>query len=478
MKAILLMFDSLNRHFLPPYGGPDWIHAPNFRRLAERSARFERAYIGSAPCMPARRELHTARPEFLHRPWGPLEPFDDSMPEKLKKAGTYTHLVTDHYHYWEDLGANYHNRFNTYEFFRGLEGDPWIGQVAEPGIPANANGKGRRQDWVNRPFIADEAQHPLARTIGAGCDFLRRNAGQDNWFLNIECFCPHEPYFVPQRYRDLYPHDYRGPLFDWPPYQAVNESPDLVAHGRYQYAAALSMADAYLGNVLDLMDELDLWKDTLLIVNTDHGFMLGEHDCWAKNWQPWYEELSHVPLFIWDPRCRAAGVTRQSFVQTIDLPVTLLDYFGVAAGKDMLGQSLRDTIATDAPARAAGLFGNFGRHVNVTDGRYVYMRGPVTSEAFAYTLAPERLRIQPAHGPQLVLAPPFNFTKGFPVLRIPQPGAKELPTLLFDLATDPKQERPLNAVALEQKMIALLMEQMRACDAPAEQYARLGLPSA
>ena len=61
MKAIMLMFDSLNRHFLPSYGCPasKGIKTPNFDRLAERTVRFERSYAGSLPCMPARRELHT-----------------------------------------------------------------------------------------------------------------------------------------------------------------------------------------------------------------------------------------------------------------------------------------------------------------------------------------------------------------------------------------------------------------------------------
>ena len=77
MKAIMVMFDSLNRHMLPSYGC-EWIHAPNFERLAERSITFDNCYVGSMPCMPARRELHTGRYNFLHRSWGPLEPFDDS----------------------------------------------------------------------------------------------------------------------------------------------------------------------------------------------------------------------------------------------------------------------------------------------------------------------------------------------------------------------------------------------------------------
>src|SRR5688500_7442970 len=134
MKAIMVMFDTLNRHMLPPYGC-EWVHAPNFRRLAERTVTFDRCYVGSMPCMPARRELHTGRHNFLHRSWGPLEPFDDSMPELLRRNGVYTHLATDHQHYFEDGGGTYHNRYNTWEYTRGQEGDLWKGHVNDPDIP-------------------------------------------------------------------------------------------------------------------------------------------------------------------------------------------------------------------------------------------------------------------------------------------------------------------------------------------------------
>ncbi|MEZ4710997.1 MAG: sulfatase-like hydrolase/transferase [Caldilineaceae bacterium] len=122
MKAIMVMFDTLNRHMLPSYGG-DWTHAPNFQRLAQRTVTVDNSYVGSMPGMPARRELHTGRLNFLHRSWGPLEPFDDSMPELLKDNGIYSHLITDHLHYFEDGGATYHTRYSSWEYLRGLPGD-------------------------------------------------------------------------------------------------------------------------------------------------------------------------------------------------------------------------------------------------------------------------------------------------------------------------------------------------------------------
>src|ERR1035437_5600686 len=115
------------------------------------------------------------------------------------------------------------------------------------------------------------------------------------------------------------------------------------------------MCDAHLGQVMAVMDELDLWKDTMLIVCTDHGFILGEHDSWAKGWLPYYNENAHVPLFIWDPRSGKKGETRQALVQTIDFAPTVLEFFGVERPKDMLGKPLGETVATDTPVREAGI---------------------------------------------------------------------------------------------------------------------------
>src|SRR5216117_1938631 len=198
MKAVMVMFDSLNRHMLPTYGC-DWTHAPNFGRLAERTVCFDKSYVCSMPCMPARPDLHTGRPNFLHRAWGPLEPFDDSMPEMLRNSGVYSHLASDHYHYWEDGGATYHNRYSSWEFFRGQEGDPWKGQVAEPMVPeCVVPHKGHRlfrHAWVNRQFMRRECDQPQPKTFDAGIEFIRHNREQENWFLQIETFDPHEPFF-------------------------------------------------------------------------------------------------------------------------------------------------------------------------------------------------------------------------------------------------------------------------------------------
>ena len=481
----MLMFDSLNRRMLPPYGC-DWVVAPNFARLAARAVTFDRCYVASMPCMPARRELHTGRVNFLHRAWGPLEPFDDSCPALLHGAGVHTHLASDHYHYWEDGGATYHTRYSTWELGRGQEGDPWKGDVGDPPVPEHLGGRvGRvgRQDWANRRHLDREEAMPQAVTLAQGLEFLDANSRQVRWFLHLETFDPHEPFFTQPAWRALYPRDPSVPLFDWPDYGPVRETPAQVLECRRAYAALVSMCDATLGRVLDAMDRLDLWKDTMLIVNTDHGFLLGEHDSWAKCVQPFWDEVAHTPLFVWDPRAGVRGERRDALVQTIDLAPTLLEYFGVARPPDMQGVGLRDTLARGTPVREAGLFGIFGGHANVTDGRWVYMRSAATPDntpLFNYTLMPTHMRgfFGPEELRAAELAAPFRFTKGLRTLRTPG-GAWVNPratgTLLYDLEADPGQARPVRDAAAERRMTDHLVRLMRENDAPAEQFERLGL---
>jgi len=496
MRAIVVMFDTLNRRHLPPYGC-DWTHAPNFQRLAERSVTFDTSYVCSMPCMPARREMHTGRPNFLHRSWGPLEPFDDSAFEILKNRGVYTHLVTDHYHYFEDGGLTYHPRYRSWEFNRGQEGDPWIGQVADPENPDVIGRKDLtvnhwRQDLINRQHMRQEHEHFQSKTFRQGVDFMRRNAGEDDWVLQLETFDPHEPFFVHRRYQDLFAEhfaDYRaagGLPFDWPAGGPVTQPPAEIEHLRHQYAALLGMCDARLGDLLEAMDELNMWRDTMLMVCTDHGLLLGERDMLGKMWCPFYEEVARTPCFVWDPRSGKQGERRRSLVQPcLDLPVTLLRAFGQEPTPDMLGKDLAGTIADDTPVREAALFGAHGAQVNVTDGRYVYMRAPADPKEngplFEYTHMPSRLK---APFPVEELrraewAEPFSFTKGCGVMKIPRArrprGEAIMHNELYDLESDPQQNNPLDAPEIEQRMTSLMIELMRECDAPSEQYDRLGL---
>jgi arylsulfatase A-like enzyme len=499
MKAVFVLFDSLNRHMLGAYGGTR-IPTPNFDRLAQRSLTFDKHYVGSMPCMPARRDMLTGRLTFLHRSWGPLEPFDNAFPELLHRAGIYSHLITDHFHYWEDGGATYHNRYDSYEFVRGQEGDPWKAMVQphwerlREKYHARQFTEARReyfsQNIINREFIKDEKDFPSVQCFAHGFEFLERNRDADGWLLQIETFDPHEPFHAPARFKEPFETGWTGPIRDWPRYGRVDELPEECEELRANYYAIVSMCDFLLGQLLDYFDEHDLWKDTALVVTTDHGFLLGEHDFWAKNRMNIYEEVAHIPLFLHDPRqTELAGTRCARLTQSIDLAPTFLNLFSVPRAEEMEGLSLLD-IVQGATEREGVLFGYFGGAVNVADDRYTYHRYPAdlqSQEIYQYTLMPTHIfePFSPEELSQASLADPFPFTKGAKLLKVPVierspfyhvygPGTLlESDTRLYDLVADPGQEKPLQDQAVENRLVALMVDLMVANQAPPEAFTRL-----
>lgn len=488
MKAIIMMFDTLTRKYLSAYGN-EWVHTPEFKRLEAHTVTFDNFYAASLPCMPARRDLHTGRCSFLHRMWGPLEPFDVSVMERLKEHGIYTHLVTDHSHYWEDGGATYHNRYSTWEGFRGQEGDRWKPSLGENPVPPlgrlSKTGDSVRQNWTNRRFQPEERDMPSVKTVTAGLDFIKEFHEKDDWLLQIECFDPHEPFICPQEYRQLYEDEYEGAVFDWPAYRKTDSAEDRgeVDHIRKQYASLISMCDRYLGKVLDAMDRYGLWRDTMLIVNTDHGFLLGEHDWMGKNIQPAYDEIAHLPFFIWDPRYKKMGERRDCLAQTIDIAPTLMDFFGLEADDTMDGRSLIPVLADEKPVRETAVFGIHGGHVNVTDGKYVYMKcasSEVNQPLYNYTLMPTAMRgfIPQVCIDEMELTDGGRYSHGSKVLKIPcrVPGSSSrYGNLLFEAEDGEQKNNLADGGPLEQQYRTLLIRCMEEMGAPKEQFVRLGL---
>ena len=502
MKTILLMFDSLNRRALECYGGS--AHTPNFSRLAERGVTFENHYVGSLPCMPARRDMQTGRLNFMHRSWGPLEPFDICFPDIMKRNGVHSHLITDHYHYFEDGGLNYQNRFATWELERGQEWDPWKALVDIPDdrfrntyhplqyAPSGTPG-GRARGMINREFISAEEDYSMPRCFNRAFEFLDGNRHADNWFLQIECFDPHEPFAAPDAYRSRYATGYNGPKLDWPIYKRVGESALEIEEIRANYMALVTMCDAYLGRLLDYMDAHGMWEDTAIVVTTDHGFMLGEHDWWAKSRMPFYNEIANIPLLVCHPRhADLAGQRRRSLTQNIDLMPTLLGWHGLAVPETVCGHRLDPVLESDSTDRRVALYGQFGAALNVTDGRFTYFlypEGPYdldAQEIFEYTLMPTHQQdffsVSEFEGTEMVRG--FGFMQNCPVMKIPArkvsargqgAAVEDTVTVLYDLESDPGQEIPICNDAAKARLTAEMSLVMARHEAPAEAYSRLGL---
>ena len=143
-------------------------------------------------------------------------------------------------------------------------------------------------------------------------------------------------------------------------------------------------------------------------------------------------------------------------------------------------------VAADKGGREHAIWGIFGGQVNITDGRYVYMRGPAGPDngpLHEHTLMPTHLghTFEVDELQDTRLAEPFSFTKGCRTIKIAGRNVHrsvqhEYGTLLYDLRHDYAQEHSLEDEAVERRMAAALAREMERVDAPAEQYQRLGLP--
>jgi arylsulfatase A-like enzyme len=505
MKAIMLLFDTLIRKHLPMYGGQE-IETPNMDRLAKRSVRFNQHWVGSAPCIPARRDIFTGRLEFLERSWGPLEPYDVILQEQLKKSNLFTHMVTDHYHYFASSGGQYVQSFDSWDFIRGQESDCWISRAikqtraypGEPdyekltskagkhGMPADFGVHMSQYEFNKEAFV--KYGYPLERTIDGACEWLAQNKGRDDYFLMVECFNPHEPFDVPERYAQAVGKNPEGRDFKWPSYAKVTEPDEAVEKLRLNYLSSVLFTDENLGRLLDVFDRQNVWEDTLVIFTTDHGHMLGEHGYTGKNVMPMFNEISRIPCLIHFPGDESTGDAIDAITQNIDLYPTLMDYFGIRMEHAVHGRSLIPLVKKEkGRIRNHALFGVFGANVNMTDGKHVYMRAHQNRDnkpLYNYTASPYSY----VHGMSdeersKIVTGQFLRQTGMQVYKIPVERIwfheKFLEycgeNRLYDIEKDERQDQNLAGGNLECEMIGHLISEMKKYDAPIEQYLRLGL---
>ncbi len=531
-NMVVVLLDSLNRHMLGAYGGTEF-DTPNLDRFAARSSRFTNHVTGSLPCMPARHDILCGALDFLWKPWGSIELWEESITATLRRAGVTTMLVSDHPHLFETGGENYHTDFTAWDYVRGGEGDPWkthpdpsaIG--APTAMPATADGGwfvrsrfgvddpafGRRHYDDTRSWFREEADLPGPNTMRAAADWLRTAPeAHDRWLLFVDEFDPHEPFDTPEPWASMYDDEpWPDARLVWPPYavgaQAQGYLTDAQArHIRANYGAKLSMIDHWFGNVLDELDAQDLWDTTAVVVCTDHGHYLGETrltgrpgdvervDVWGKPRVPQFEPLGHTPLMIHWPGGEPGDVDALS--TNVDLNATIADVFGVEAAHRTHGRSLAPLLTGAASSvRDWALGGIFGNWVQVTDGRRKYARAPV-GDNFPLSMWSNRwstMPIQHDFADFMRFPPPdrratLDFMPGadVPVIRQPFAPGDTLPYWaaggqavgqhhLYDLGVDPDEEQNRAGERRRAEMDDLLRTALAEVEAPDEQLARLGL---
>lgn len=509
MKTIFILLDTFNRRFLDYYGAKEAAITPNLSRLAEKSCIFDNHWCGSSPCIPARRDIITGRFNFLERPWGGIEPYDDMMPSILKSKNVFSHMVTDHYHYFEPGGENYWYNFSSWKLERGQPFDlneirpDKTGCRKDAQRPADYRGLWAPQ--MDRNY-RDKDEYPTPRTFRAAIEWLEENKDADNFLLWIEGFNPHEPFLVAQEFIDMYPDaDVATDCF-WPDYEeSTPYSEEQIKHLRCLYKATISMADYYVGKLMEAMDRYDMWKDTAVIFTTDHGFHLGEKGFMGKCYMPDFNETFHIPMTVYYPGVAPKRIS--AVTQNVDLLPTMMDIFGVdpsVCRNPLHGKSVIPLMQGEKDAiHEAALYGVFGKTVNITDGHYTYLRHPANAQntpLHMYCAMPSLLNgyigydtMDRADFSKIEMCRELKWTD-YPVYKVdPKLMSKfvnnawgfdkmdqciakyQKETWLFDIETDYEQLHPIRAPKLEQKYEAMLKRVLLACDCPDEQFVRLGL---
>ena len=495
LNAVVVLLDSLNRHLLGAYGSREFA-TPNLDRFARRAVRFDTHYAGSLPCMPARHDLLCGALDFLWKPWGSIEIWEDPITVELARAGVTTMLVSDHPHLFEVGGENYHCDFTAWDYQRGHESDPWRTRPDPSWVGAPSYGRGHTHYDDSRGYFRDEADFPGPRTLAAASRWLEHDAPHhERFLLFVDEFDPHEPFDTPEPYASLYDPDWRGPHLIWPPYTRAGVGEGVLTERearqvRACYGGKLTMIDRWFGGLLDALDRTGLWDSTAVIVCTDHGHYLGEKDAFGKPALPVYETLGHIPLMVAWPG--VAPGTCSALTTNVDVHATLLDLFGVRARQRTHGHSLAKLLRGETTRiRDWALSGYWGREVHVIDGVEKYARGPVGANAPLSVFSNRWSTMPVARLPQLRLPLPDERARldrmpgsKVPVIRQPFGAGDRLPfwamgefsgSHLWNLREDPDENRNLAGTPAEKRAEELLRAALAEIEAPDDQLARLGL---
>lgn len=248
--------------------------------------------------------------------------------------------------------------------------------------------------------------------------------GDDPWFFAVGFFKPHLPFAAPKAWHDLHADGVpdlpkaAATKPAWPSgWHSSGEFRRNYGHGgrdpdddpeyarllRRAYAASVSYTDAQVGRVLRALEESDAAENTIVVVWSDHGFLLGEHAIWGKHCL--YEHALRSPLIIRSPGLAAPGEKSAAIVETVDLFPTLADLCGLESPSGLDGHSLRPQLEDPAassskPALAFWTAGQRGirdqRWRLITDGKSERV------ELFDYETDPLETRNHAADHPQIV----------------------------------------------------------------------------
>ncbi|KPD12237.1 choline-sulfatase [Phaeobacter sp. 11ANDIMAR09] len=343
-NILILMVDQLNGTLFPD-GPADWLHAPNLKKLAERSTRFANAYTASPLCAPGRAAFMSGQLPSRTGVYDNAAEFSSDIPtyaHHLRRAGYYTCLSGKMHFVGPDQLHGFEDRLTT-DIYPADFG--WTPDYRKPG---------ERIDWwyhnmgsVTGAGVAEtsnqmEYDDEVAYNATAKLYELSRGLDARPWALTVSFTHPHDPYVARKKYWDLYedcdhllpetsalayedhdPHVQR--IFDANDWRSFDITEDNIKRSRRAYFANISYLDDKIGEILQVLE--DTRQEAIILFVSDHGDMLGERGLWFK--MSFYDGSARVPLMISAPDLPAGLI--ETPVSTLDVNPTL----GALAGLPM-----------------------------------------------------------------------------------------------------------------------------------------------
>lgn len=351
-NVLFIAIDDLN-DWIGCLGGHPDVKTPNLDRLAKRGVLFTNAHCSAPACNPSRASLMTgilpSTSGVYHNP----DPWRQSP--VLKDAVTIPQHFMAHGYRAVGGGKIYHGGFpdppSWQEYFPSQKKNKPDDPMPE-GRPLNGIPKTSHFDWGPVP-LEDEAMGDWKVADWAISELNKRH--DKPFFLGCGFYRPHLPWYVPQKYFDMYPVDKvtlpnvkKDDLDDVPALGKKMAKPDgdhrkVLQHKQWRkavqgYLASINFVDTCVGRVLDAFDRSDYKDDTIIVLWSDHGWHLGEKLHWRK-FALW-EEATHNVLMIVAP-----GVTKPRHrcsrpVTMLDLYPTLIELCNLREKRELEGRSL------------------------------------------------------------------------------------------------------------------------------------------
>ena len=317
-NVLLMVMDTVRADHVSAYGYPRPT-TPSLDRLAREGALFERAST-AMPWAPAHVSLLTGLYMTQHGTNAEqrvLDPRAVPLAEMMRAQGYETLAVSNNG--WFGRWANLQRGFDRFiEIWRGdrLFNRLTLGQIAHA---------------VAGPVLTDEndANGPLTNRLIRRWLDREYDPGRP-FFIFINYFEPQFFYEPSEPYRSRFLDPSRRELASWRGLRALNRNPPPVhldaptrAVLSDLYDGELAYLDAIVGELIDDLRGRGVLDQTLVIVTSDHGENLGDHEL-VEHRTNLYETVLHVPLLVRYPAAFAAGTRVSAPVSLVDVVPTVL----------------------------------------------------------------------------------------------------------------------------------------------------------